>query len=176
VFIGADSFQVFDQDGNTLGVATKVRGDRKSVGCQVDLRDAEVRAVVRLAARESSWRGLVWKYVVCTPGGEEVATLIRRRGWRAAQQCTVTRGAERIATLEKGVSARLATWRERFLGPHQCWRLRDDSGCGAARITLAHQAADGNAYVLEVESWVTGPLRVIALAACVVVDQGMASF
>jgi hypothetical protein len=118
---------------------------------------------------------LVWKYVVCTPDGEEIAALTRPRGWRAAEQCTVTRGAEPIATLEKGVSERLDTWIERFLGPHQCWRLRDDSGCRAGRITLAHQAGDGNAYVLEVESRVTEPLRTIALAACVVVDQGMAS-
>jgi hypothetical protein len=38
---------------------------------------------------------------------------------------------------------------------------------------LARGEDDDAAYVLEVESWVTGPLRVIALAACVVVDEGM---
>jgi hypothetical protein len=72
-------------------------------------------------------------------------------------------------------SQRLKTWRDRFLGLRQRWRLTNELGRHAARITLAHRRTDEAAYVLEVASWVTGPLRVIALAACVVVDQGMAS-
>jgi hypothetical protein len=174
VFRGGDSFEIFDQDGKTLGEAANVRGYRKGVGYQVDLRDTEVRAVVRLATRGWSWRGLVWKYVVCTPDGEEVAALTRPRGWRAAKRCTVTRGTRRIATLEKD-SRRLKTWADRLLGPHQRWRLTDEPGRHAARITLVHRNDGDAASVLEVASWVTGPLRVIALAACVVVDQGMAS-
>jgi hypothetical protein len=175
VFRGGDSFEIFAQDGKTLGVAAKVRGKRNRVGCQVDLRDAKVRAIVRLATREWSRRGLAWKYVVCTPDGEEVAALTRPRGWGFAKQCAVARGTERIATLEERDSVRLNTWVGRFFGPRQGWRLTDESGCHAARITHAHQAEGDAAYVLEVESRVTGPLRIIALAACVVVDQGMAS-
>jgi hypothetical protein len=115
---------------------------------------------------------LVWKYVVCTPDGEEVAALTRPRGWRAAKRCTVTRRTERIATLEKD-SQRLKTWTDRVLGPHQRWRLTDESGRRMAGIMLAKEGDDDAAYVLEVASWVTGPLRVVALAACVVVDEGM---
>jgi hypothetical protein len=174
VFRGGDSFEIFDQDGTTLGVAAEVRGNRKQVGYKVELRDTEVRAVVRLATRGWSWRGLVWKYVVCTPDGEEIAALTRPRGWRAAKRCTVTRGTERIATLEKD-SQRSKTWGDRLLGPHQRWRLTDELGRHAARITLLFRGDDDAAYVLEAASRVTGPLRIIALAACVVVDRGMAS-
>jgi hypothetical protein len=171
VFRGRHSFEIFAQDGKTLGVAAKVPGER--FGWQVDLRDTEIRAVVGRATREWSWRGLVWKYVVCTPDGEEVAALTRTRGWRVAKRCTVTRRTERIATLERD-SQRLKTWTDRLLGPHQRWRLTDESGRHAARIMLARRADSDGAYVLEVASWVTGPLRVVALATCVVVDQGMA--
>jgi hypothetical protein len=172
LFRGGDSFEIFDQDGKTIGAA-KSRGYRKRVGCQIDLRDAEVRAVVALATREWSWRGLVWKYVVCTPDGEEVAALTRPRGWRAAKQCTVARGTERIATLEKH-SKPFDVW-DRLLGPHPRWWLIDESGCHAARVTLVAKGEGDSAYVLEVESRVTGRLRIIALAACIVVDRGMAS-
>jgi hypothetical protein len=175
VFRGGNSFEIFAQDGKTLGVAANVRGERKRVGCQVDLRDVKVRAIVRLATREWSRRGLAWTYVVYTPNGEEVAALTCPRGWGFAKQCTVTRGTERIATLEERDSVRLNTWVGRFFGPRQGWRLTDESGSHAARITHAHQAQGDAAYVIEVESRVTGLLRIIALAACVVVDQGMAS-
>jgi hypothetical protein len=174
VFRGGDSFEIFDQDGKTLGEAANVRGYRKGVGYQVELLDTEVRAVVGLATRGWSRRGLAWKYVVCTPDDQEFAALTRPRGWRFPKQCTVTRGTERIATLEKD-RQRSKAWTDRLLGSRQRWRLTDELGRHAARITLARETEDDAAYVLEVEAWVTGPLRVIALAACVVVDQGMAS-
>jgi hypothetical protein len=169
VLVFRPGYGIFDQDGNKLGTAHRIHDKYP----HYELRDTEVRCVVRNTMRNRNRHGSVWEYVVCTPDGEEVARLSRPRGWSRAEHCTVARGTETIATLDKRFGEPLNTRLGRLIRlPAERWQLTDNSGRDVARITVAWEHA---VYVLEVETWVVEPMRTVALASCVVAHEEMAN-
>jgi hypothetical protein len=67
VLVFRPGYGIFDQDGNKLGTAHRIHDKYP----HYELRDTEVRCVVRNTMRNRNRHGSVWEYVVCTPDGEE---------------------------------------------------------------------------------------------------------
>jgi hypothetical protein len=177
------SLGIYDQRGREIGDAIRINDDAYSkVGYwrHYELRDSQPRGVLRDVTPGRFWSGAKFKFSVLDAHEVEIATISRS----GSASLDITADGQLIAAVRRvrGEEARQETARTRqkeigrltrildWLRSGMVWSVEDERGYTLARITYISRSSRV-AYVVTIEPETAERLRVIALTACLVIDD-----
>jgi hypothetical protein len=184
VFCGSwrETLGIYDQRGSEIGAAIRITDRYSTVGYRhhYELRDTELRCLLRDVTRHrwSLWHTLS----LLDPNGEEIAKIASS----GAKSLTITADGQSIAEVRpvRRNEARIRKpprTRQKEIGPvarlvdlvssRKVWSVDDAPGHSVARITYLGSLTSKVAYVVVLEPNTPERLRVVALNACLAVDD-----
>jgi hypothetical protein len=178
------SLAIYDASGYEIGTAVRTRDKYRDVGARYhyDISDTALRCVVRdVTPRHRGIAARRPEFSVLGPDGRALGTIRRESGLHnyAVDAGGAARASIRRVGWRKAANARPQfaftdvprRWRWIDRLSSRVWYLLTDSNRPIARIT--HLFANGNevTYVLEREQSIGEPMRTLALALVIVVDN-----